>query len=488
MALTSCIKTYDCPLGVLTNEAFKVGIQSTIDGSSQQWTQIPSYAVEVANATITSNEFHRHIVALASFDLAGPVRVKVTYTASPVTSALIRPLSLGIKAELEHNEIIFTLDKPRDVMLELNGDKWKALHLLTNPIDENAPTKDTDDIWYFGPGINQGSAYINVTDGVNLLVPSGKTVYLAGGAFITCRINFVDVSNSAVQGHGFILGPKGGYNHREQGGAIYMSRASNIRVEGVTSLGANGFSLSAGECRNVVIDRYRSFSSAGNGDGIDIFCSTGITIQNCFLRNSDDTIALYSHRWDWYGDSKDILIQNCVLLPDIAHAINMGTHGNPVVPETTSNVVIRNIDILDHEENQLWYQGCIAINAADMNLFENIHIENIRVERITRGQLFNVRVMQNEMWTTAPGRAIRNVTFKDVVLNSRDCSVVNPSMILGFDQDRQVENITFENLEIGDIIIHEGMKKPRWYMASDLAALFANEHVKDLKFVKTTSN
>ena len=488
MSPQSYLKVYDCPSGVLVNNDFKVEVQPKTQDPSHEWISIPSYAVDVASANTASNAFHRHTIGLASFDLVGEVRVRVTYDICPVTSAVIRPLELGIATELDQNQITFQLEEARDVMLELNGSKWKALHLLTNPIDDNAPTEDTDDIWYFGPGINQGSAYAKVTDGVNLMVPSGKTVYLAGGAFITCRLNFIGVSKSAVRGHGFILGPKGGYKYREHGGAIHMSGATNIKIEGITSLGADGFSLSAGECHDVLIDRYRSFSYAGNGDGIDIFCSTGITIQNCFLRNSDDTIALYSHRWDWFGDSKDILIQDCVLLPDIAHAINMGTHGNPASPETTSNVIIRNIDILDHDENQMWYQGCIAINTADMSLYQDIHIENVRVERITRGQLFNIRVMQNAMWTTAPGRGIRNVTLKDVELNMQDSKVVNPSMILGYDHDRQIENITFENLKIGNQIIHEGMVKPRWYMVSDLVPLFMNEHVKGVEFLTSSSN
>jgi hypothetical protein len=202
------------------------------------------------------------------------------------------------------------------------------------------------------------------------------------------------------------------------------------------------------------------------------------------LRNSDDTIALYSHRWDWYGDSKNILIQNCVLLPDVAHAINMGTHGNPAKPETTSNVTIKNIDILDHEENQLWYQGCIAINAADENLFQDIHVEDVRVERITRGQLVNIRVMRNSMWTTAPGRGIRNVTFKNLSLDMEGSGIVNPSMALGYDQNRGIDNVTFENLKIGGKQVHEDMEKPRWYMVADFIPLFANEHVKNFKFIK----
>ncbi|KAF9872306.1 glycoside hydrolase family protein [Colletotrichum karsti] len=476
------------PSGIPINQDFIVHIQPFGSGRTphQQWTRTSSYAVEVAQANITRNAFNRHTVALASFDVGCPVKVKVNYLGGVVQKATIRPASLGIATKVNGNEITFTFAKAQDAMLEINGDKWKALHLLINEMDVDAPTTDTDDIWFFGPGIDQGSAYDNVTDGVNLMVPSGKTVYLAAGAFITCRLNFINVSDCAVRGHGFILGPEGGYVHREHGGAIHMSRANKIRVEGVTSVGANGFSLSAGECDNVHVNGYRSFSFAGNGDGIDFFCSSNILIENCFLRNSDDCIALYSHRWDWYGDSKNITIRNCVLLPDIAHAINMGTHGNPAKPETTSNIRISNIDILDHEENQLWYQGCIAINVADENLFHDVHVEDVRVERITRGQLLNIRVMQNAMWTSAPGRGIRNVTFKNLSLDMGGSGVVNPSQVLGYDQCRRIENVKFENLTVGGKDIHEEMEKPRWYMVSDLVPMFANEHVDGLQFLKSS--
>ncbi|KAF9890627.1 hypothetical protein FE257_005758 [Aspergillus nanangensis] len=485
MASPASIQRYDSPPGIKTSQAFVVEVQPAAHLVSQPWCPIPVYATDVANVNTTSNKFHHHPVGVASFDLNGPVRARVTYaTGCPVDSAVIRPRSLGIPTQVENNTIVFTLDRSRDVMLELNGNKWQALHLLTNEIDTAAPTEDTDSVWYFGPGINQGCASARATDGVNLLVPSGVTVYLAGGAFITFRLNFINVSNSGVRGHGFILGPKGAYTHREHGGAIHMSGASNICVERVTSLGAEGFSLSAGECQGVRVNGYRSFSCSGNGDGVDFFCSSDVTIENCFLRNSDDNIALYSHRWDWYGDSNNITIQNCVLLPDVAHAINMGTHGNPAIPETTTNIVIKNIDILDHDEAQLWYQGCIAINAADQNTFRHIHVEDVRVEKITRGQLLNVRVMQNPMWSNAPGSAIQDITFKNVSLDLNNSKIVNPSMLLGYDQARQVEGVTFQNLKIGDVVIHDDMNKPRWYTTSDFVPLFINEHVKNVRFLQ----
>lgn len=46
------------------------------------------------------------------------------------------------------------------------------------------------------------AAYAKVTEGVNLAVPSGKTVYLAPGAFVMCGFNFVTVTNAGVRGPG----------------------------------------------------------------------------------------------------------------------------------------------------------------------------------------------------------------------------------------------------------------------------------------------
>ncbi|ETS82857.1 hypothetical protein PFICI_04733 [Pestalotiopsis fici W106-1] len=486
MSTTKPLYVPERPSGIDTDESFVVEVrpllQSTDDNGS--WTKVPTIATEVAKPNPQSNTFHRHTVSIVSFDMGGPVEIRARYTRQEVTKASIRPLSRGIDAVIVGDTVSFTLEKPLDVMLELNGDKYQALHVLANGFDSDRPTGDDNGLWYFGPGVNNGTASSRVTDGVNLNVPSNTTVYLASGAFITFRLNFLGVSNSSVRGHGFICSSQGGFKERELGGAIHMNGARDILVEKVTSLGANGYSLSAGECSQVRVDGYRSFTSAGNGDGIDFFCSSDITIENCFLRNSDDNIALYSHRWDWYGDSENITIRNCVLLPDIAHPINMGTHGNPAKPETTRNVTISNIDILDHEENQLWYQGCIAINATDRNLFCNIHVENVRVERITKGQLFNLRVMLNTMYATAPGRGIRDVTFKNISLNLAASETVNPSQILGYDGDNYIENVTFENLKIGDSVICTEMQKPYWYMVEDFVPVFVNEHVKGLTFTQ----
>lgn len=272
------------------------------------------------------------------------------------------------------------------------------------------------------------------------------------------------------------------------GGAILIERSKNVLVEEVTSLRSFGFSFPIVEAKDIYINRYRSFSSYGYGDGIHLFCCRDVLIENCSLRNSDDTIAIYSHHWDYYGDTKDITFRNCTLLPEIAHPINIGTHGNPKKPETFSNIHVSNIDILDHCENQMWYQGCISINAADENLIQDVTFEDIRVEKFTKGQLFNIRVMKNAMWTTAPGRGVNNVTLRNVELGQERLDIISPSQILGYDAGRKVENVNIENLKIVGRYIHDGMARLRWYMVLDFVPLFANEHVENVVFGLTHQN
>ena len=74
--------------------------------------------------------------------------------------------------------------------------------------------------------------------------------------------------------------------------------------------------------------------------------------------------------------SDNITVQNSILWADIAHPINVGGHGDPesLIGETIENLIFRNIDILEHDEDDVPYQGCMAIDAGDRNRVKNIFI------------------------------------------------------------------------------------------------------------------
>ena len=269
-------------------------------------------------------------------------------------------------------------------------------------------------------------------------------------------ILFNDTTGASLRGRGII--------QSSSGEAVEIANSTDTVIQDIITLNSNIYAWTS---NGITISGVRSFSSRGNGDGIDLFCSQNALIDNVFMPNSDDTIALYQHRNTYYSNSSNITIQNSALWADYAHPINIGTHGNTENPETMDGVTIRNIDIMDHHEPQMWYQGCIAINPGDENLIQNVYIEDIRVENFRLGQLVNLRVDYNTMYNTSPGRGIKNVIIKDLVYNGTNAW---PSLVLGYDEERTITNVTFVNLIINSKAINSGMPKPSWFYKSQITS------------------
>lgn len=182
------------------------------------------------------------------------------------------------------------------------------------------------------------------------------------------------------------------------------------------------------------------------------------------------------------GGCKNITMQNSTLWADVAHPIFIGLHGDAEGQEVMENLNYINIDILDHKEKQIDYQGCMAINIGDNNLVRNVRFENIRIEDFRQGQLVNLRIFFNKKYCAAPGRGIENVLFKDITYNGENAEL---SIIAGYNEERKVKNIRFENLRINGEAIYDDMPgKPKWYKMGDMARFFIGEHVEGVTFTK----
>ena len=148
--------------------------------------------------------------------------------------------------------------------------------------------------------------------------------------------------------------------------------------------------------------------------------------------------------------------------------------------EVMEELTYRDIDILDHSENQLDYQGCIAINVGDNNLVRRVRFEDIRIEDFRKGQLFNLRIFYNKKYCLAPGRGIEDVLLKDI---SYTGSGEELSILAGYNEERRVRDIRFENLRINGRLISDQMPgKPKWYKTGDMARIFIGEHVEHVTF------
>ena len=458
--------TYPAPQEAELKNDFTVKVRQP----GKEWQDVATYPVKVDEVRNTKHNVE--IASMGYFDFEGEVEVSVTSNNGNINTGRVRPLSYKISPQIDGNTLTFKLNSPRNLSIEVNGDIFHNLHLFANPIDRNNPLKPgmnpkklkkDRNLIYFAPGMHR-------LPGDTLNVPSGKTVYIAGGAIVKGCIQVVNAQDVKVFGRGEVH-PEG------RGAGIRIINSRNIEVEGVMTT-----QCPTGGSDSVTIRNVKAISSYGWGDGMNVFASNNVLFDGVFCRNSDDCTTVYATRMGFNGGCRNITMQNSTLWADVAHPIFIGLHGNPEKNEIMENLNYINIDILDHKEKQVDYQGCLAINVGDNNLVRNVRFENIRIENFRQGQLVNLRIFFNKKYCAAPGRGIENVLFKDITYNGENAEL---SIIAGYNEERKVKDIRFENLRINGEVIYDDMPgKPKWYKTGDMACFFIGEHVEGMTFTK----
>lgn len=369
-----------------------------------EWKDLFEYNVQVDMDKVQD-------ASMVQFDMGSPVEVMVKKNNGTVREVAIRPLSKGIEYKQIQNAILFTLEKPQYLSIEFNGDRLHNLHLFANPMETEKYEKETKGVMYFGPGTHRPKDLPNN----QIRIPSNTTVYLAPGAVVKAKLVVDKAENVRIIGRGII-------DHAVRG--IEITDSKNIWIDGITVMNPDHYTVFGGGSTGITIKNLKSFSCKGWSDGIDMMCCRQVLIDNVFMRNSDDCIALYNHRWNWWGGSSDITVQNSILWADVAHPINVGGHGDPDSP--TGEVI----------------------------------------ENIQEGRLFYVKVRFNEKYDKQPGSGIEGITFRNITYTGIG---ENPSLIQGLDKERTVQNVTFENV----VINGERMK--------DLKGIVTNDFIKGIK-------
>lgn len=460
------VVTYPAPAEAELNKTFSVEVRQS---GTEDWLPVDVYAVKVDETIIGKHNVRT--VSMAYFDFDGKVDVRVISNGIPVNEARVRPLSYSIPLEIKGNTLSFSLDCPRNLSVEVNGEIFNNLQLFANPLDENAPDakqlrklKKDKKFHYFGPGYHK-------LDTLNL--GSGETMYVAGGAVIDGEIRISEADGAKILGRGMI------YPERKMG--VMVSQSRNVEVNGIFTT-----QCAVGGSDGVTIENVKVMSYYGWGDGFNVFASDNVTYRHIFARTSDDCTTIYATRKGFKGGCKNILTEDAVLWADVAHPFMIGLHGSateigPDAPaDVITDITYRNIDVVDMHENQIDYQGVFAIVAGDNNIVKNITFEDIRVENFRKGKLIDMRIAWNKKYCAAPGTCIENVLFKDILYNGDRSEL---SLIIGYDETRKIKGVIFDNLVINGEHIYDKMPgKPGWYKTSDMARIFIGEHVEDVEF------
>lgn len=390
--------------------------------------------------------------AYAEFDMGGTVVVRVRSNEHDTYNPVVRPSARQIRTRrIDARTVEFTLTEPAYLSLEQDGDREHNLHILANSLLTERHTADEPQtiVWeapnsqdvfvrnprliYFGPGVHRPKDL----PGGDIKVPSNCTVYLAPGAVVKARLIVDHAENVRIVGRGILDHPLRG---------VEITYSKNVLVEGITVLNPAHYTIFGGESEDIVVRNVKAFSARSWTDGIDLMCCRRVKVENCFLRTSDDCIALYNHRWWYWGGTSDIDVARCVLWPDVAHPVNIGSHGDDRNPEgeTLRHVRIHDCDILMGKE-----EGLLAINCGDGNHIRDVRFDRLRIEGIERGRLFDLRVIWSEKYNRAPGHCIDSITFADITVDQPSADILRPSRIDHYDADRRVGHVAFERVLLG---------------------------------------
>lgn len=371
----------------------------------------------------------------------------------------ILPENLNVESKREGNTITYkTSDTTAKLSFVFDNDyKASTLHLFTNPIDDNAPTKSEGDVVYFGPGYHK----LYETPDKKLKLKSGQTIYLAGGAVLEgCAVG-EKVENVTITGSGMMLSyhPDKDWPADKHGRCITLRKCDTITVKNIMSHVHRNvdWTTVTEDSKNIVYDNYKVVSPQwASTDAMDIVNSSNVTIKNSFLRATDDTITLKGLAGvpENGRPIENILVEHTQLWSEANSAMAVGEEARA---EYYKNIKFSDIDVLfsyddKYHHGKLDERSVMSIVLLDGTYVEDITWENIRVnecERLVCIKFTDTFYMGSGTGNQSSPGYVKNVNIKNVTSNSTsDSQAANEILIHGWDKDKTIRNVSFENIVI----------------------------------------
>jgi hypothetical protein len=430
------VRACPAPAGEPLSAQFKVSVEQT---------DVPVYlarimgvsALERKTMGVTKIEdtSTASFASFASFDMDGTVKVTVTCN-KPVTGAKLLPTASGVTPEFLGNTVTFTVTKPSQLTLEVNGNWVNSLHLFANPMETDIPNPNDPNVIYFGPGIHQLHNNIEVTSGKTLYIAAGAVIYGHYGEFGPERggapIFYLHGSNITLRGRGIIDGSLCPYHSR----SILLVNGTNIRIEGIILRDPSGWTMPVRKSDHVTISNVKVFGWRGNSDGMDICNSRDVEIDDCFLRTFDDLIVLKTDKGQ--GELRNVTVRRCVLWNELAHALSLGAE----LREPLTNVLFSDCDVI-RDRGREWL---LRVYNCDSAPVKNVVFDHIRIEDAQR--LMSVWIGK-AMWSREAERGhIDDVTFSHITSVMPEVPFPYADLV-GFDAGHAINQVRFQDVTVG---------------------------------------
>lgn len=430
------IRVYPAPTGEPISSQFTVNVNRQ---------NAPVYLAQVL-AMNTEERLHHDLThftpgqlaesSFVSFDMRGAAATVTVTCPDAVKAAKILPTSRGIVPKVSGRQITFKVTKPGPLVLEVNGDWVRSLQVFANPWDKDASNPNDPNVIYFGPGIHKISA---------MTVASGKTVYIAGGAFVYGlhspggEVFELKGDNITLRGRGVIDG-----SLRAKGTpGLINAEGNNIHIEGVVLRDSSGWTVPITGADHVDVKNVKMIGYRGNSDGIDVNDSRNVSVEGCYIRTADDLVAIKT-KIPAKGETRNVTVTGCVLWNEIAHALTVGQE----IIKPVDNIVFSDCDVIRDKGREYLLQ----VQQADAGLIRGVTYQNIRIEECR--WLISLWIGKT-MFGHDPERGhIEDVTFRNIASTVPERAPVpyHPNSevdLKGYDAAHAIHGVTLDHITIG---------------------------------------
>jgi hypothetical protein len=416
------------------------------------------------------------LAGFAYWDMTGPAAVEIRCRRAP-KSVAVRPTSFGIAPKVDGDRIAFTLDRPRPIVVEVDG-THNALHLFASPPEKDVPAPDAPGVRYFGPGVHKPG---------RITLESNQTVYLAPGAVVYGSIHASGASKIRIAGRGILdVAP---YERGQGGGAVRLSGCSDATIEGIVMRDPDVWCCSLFGCRDVTVANVKLVGLwRYNADGIDVCNSERVVVTDCFVRAFDDALVIKGLKFGKgsFDDRpvRDVRFSRCVVWCDWGRAMEIGAE--TCAPEI-AGVVFEDCDVVRTTHIAM------DIQHGDRAAVRDIRFENIRVEVDDWNPPPRMQKAKDEKYPEKPGDTycpalleivirknfyskdegrgtVKDILFKDIAVTGR--REAPRSSFRGLDAEHGVEGVTIRNLRFNGRPVKD---------ATD-ARLTVGPNVRDVRF------
>ena len=435
--------------------------------------------------------------AIASLSTTQKVWFRVSHPTAK--SFTISPERRGVKAVMVNGKAVFAVEGGAKLMIVPDGDVVRTLSLLVD--DDSKPLLNMrrfDHIIRFKKGYhtaaNNPLIKLNEYGAPVVTIREDNTmVVLEEGAHLCAAIDIRGAKGTRISGRGFInlldrcYGADKNFEGELVGAfrdnvvpAIYIhENASNVLVQDITII-TDFRCITARNAEYIRVENVKMFSSAQNGDGVNVINTQHVRVNNSYIHSQDDCFCGYNNcdsiRFLWDDEkyikgqpTSDLVLTNSVVWTNCRPFVFGGHATGATNPRCVmENILVENCEIIGmanslHYEDDFtlkryntrtFWSGMMRILSQSEQIVRNITFRNIDVEwtKGYNGQPIHIAVRDNSKtsYKESQGYRIENILFENISFRHVDKSVMPIYMKAPSDLDGygiygvKLNNVTFD--------------------------------------------